>query len=712
MSNIFQKRKDGLFSIIYTIAIITICILFNSKFFNTDDSLNEYIGFYKQYGRIWAEGHIPFIVDTLLLGGNGIIELQRGIFLPQTIIASLFAHFVSIKKTGVLIALMNISLIVYSSIKIAKFFNIKNQYAYTFAAFMAIQPTFLYQYSAGWWNAAHGQAWATSAIASFLWLREQQTAARILIHFTVVVCLLSSGWPHGVIGYAVFAAAMLIFDFVQSKKIHFNLIIPNVLSILFAIPIYSEYIASSDLINRPSGYHNHGDFLVPEWSSIIMGFNPTYYDYIHYFGGYKLIPVSLAFSTIFLLAIFCFRKPIKLLEINGYGKLLLSLIVAYFILTQMPSQLGPLRWPFRFLPFVTFGITLFTFFILDKAEIKNSKFYYYLVVLLSFILSASSSLSYEDNAIKYIVLNLLSCALLLSVPFILDKKILLLSTPLCSLIIMLLGLKSLGHGYITFNPLKENVSITQDANLAGFMLSFTARNPIETINDLSSSQFGAYDIKSVNGYSPIGHQNLDKLLPAPSAHGFFHVNESLGSILQIDDLSKTCIANNMGISVINLGKQDFDNFKDKLIHCGYSDIQSTTYDDVNASLPKVATQSWQLFPLTIIPNSPKHQLIEHSNNYDMVELGERDVETTIIFPRIWWHGYTATFNGKPIAVTKDNTNALIAIKVPAGESGKLELSYFPSTWRKIGWLPLLAIILLSCFVVFSSRQKQKCHTQQ
>lgn len=707
MSNLFKQRKDFLFSIIYTITIITICILFNSKFFNTDDSLNEYIGFYKQYGKIWAEGHVPFIVDTLLLGGNGMIELQRGIFLPQAIIASLFAHFVSIKKTGVLIALMNISLIVYSSIKIAKFFNIKNQYAYTFAAFMAIQPTFLYQYSAGWWNAAHGQAWATAAIASFLWLREKQTAARVFIHFIVVIFLLSSGWPHGVIGYAVFAAAMLIFDFTQTKKIHFNLIIPNVLSILFALPIYSEYIASSDLINRPSGYHNHGDFLVPEWSSIIMSFNPTYYDFLHYFGGYRLIPVSLAFSTIFLIAIFCFRKTIKLVETNKYAKFLFALIITYFILTQMPTQFGPLRWPFRFLPFLAFSITLFTFFILDKAEIKNSKFNYYLIITISFILSIFSSLSYEENITKYIILNLLSCILLLSIPFLLDKKIFLLSTPLISLIIMLLGLKSLGHGYIAFNPLKENVVMTQDANLSGFMLSFTDRNPRETINDLSSSQFGAYDIKSINGYSPIGHKNMDKLLPAPTAHGIFHINESLNNILQIDNLSKSCIAPNMGISVINLSKPDFDNFKDKLMGCGYTDIHATTYDDINASLPKEATQSWQLFPLTIVPYSSEHKLIEHSNNYDVVQLAQRNAETTIIFPRVWWHGYTAKFNGNAIPVGKDSTNAFIAIKVPAGESGILELSYFPSTWRKIWWLPLLALILLTYFIAFHIRQKTK-----
>lgn len=709
MSNFFKQKKDFLFSIIYTITIITICIVFNSKFFNTDDSLNEYIGFYKQYGRIWAEGHIPFIVDTLLLGGNGMIELQRGIFLPQAIIASLFAHFVSIKKTGILIALMNISLIVYSSIKIAKFFNIKNQYAYTFAAFMAIQPTFLYQYSAGWWNAAHGQAWATAAIASFLWLREKQTAARVFIHFIVVIFLLSSGWPHGVIGYAVFAAAMLIFDFTQTKKIHFNLIIPNVLSILFAIPIYSEYIASSDLINRPSGFHNNDDFFVTAWSSIIMNFNPSYYDFIHYFGGYRLIPVPLAFATVFFLSIFFYRKPLKLLEKDAYLRLFLYLIISYFFITQMPSQFGPLRYPARFVPFIAFAISLFTFYVLEKSEIKNSKKYYYLTVVVSCIISISSSLGYEEKTMTYIALNLFSLCLLLIMPTIISKKntIINICSAIACLIIMLSGLKSLGGKYVAFNPLKENVIIQQDINLSGFMLSFTGHDPKETINDLNSSQFGAYDIKAVSGYSPIGNIHLEKLTPYPTPHAILKVNETLNNVLQTDNLSSTCISQNMGISVINLSKPDFDNFKDKLMGCGYTDIHPTTYDDINASLPKEATQSWQLFPLTIVPYSSEHKLIEHSNNYDIVQLAQRNAETTIIFPRVWWHGYTAKFNGNAIPVGKDSTNAFIAIKVPAGESGILELSYFPSTWRKIWWLPLLALILLTYFIAFHIRQKTK-----
>ena len=178
-----------------------------------------------------------------------------------------------------------------------------------FAAFVAINPVFLYQYAPGWWNAANGQAWATAAIATFLLAKTRLSPIALLLHFLSVCCLLASGWPHGVIGYATFALLILITEGFKAESRLGNgmAVLVNILALLMAVPIYSEYLYSATMIERVSEIYNTDNFLRPTLSSIVFGFNPTFYDFIHYFNGYRLLSIPVGFSVIFLPLALCFR---------------------------------------------------------------------------------------------------------------------------------------------------------------------------------------------------------------------------------------------------------------------------------------------------------------------------------------------------------------------------------------------------------------------
>ncbi|PIT14342.1 hypothetical protein BGI32_07870 [Snodgrassella alvi] len=165
-------RQGLLFSTFYAIAVIIVCSLFQSDFFYIDDAAYEMLGFFRQIGRIWAQGKIPFIVDSMYIGGNEMIDLGKGIFLPQNILVSLIAsQFHYIQLPGWILAFINIVLVSCSALVIAKSFKLHNSYAYAFASLVVIQPVFLYQYLGAWWNAASGQAWAMASIATFFLLK-------------------------------------------------------------------------------------------------------------------------------------------------------------------------------------------------------------------------------------------------------------------------------------------------------------------------------------------------------------------------------------------------------------------------------------------------------------------------------------------------------------------------------------------------------------
>lgn len=707
MEKTLKFKSAVIFSIIYSIIVISICFAFNRNFFETDDAVNEMIGFYKQYGKIWSEGHIPFIVDSMFVGGNGMIELGKGIFLPQTIIASLATHYFNISIIGKLLALINLSLVTLSGIYLAKSFNIRTFYCYLFATFITIQPIFLYQYSAGWWNAANGQAWATVCITLFMLFRNQQSVKYALLNFLSIVFLLSAGWPHGVIGYGFFVFAVLLFDFVKNKSVKQAIILisPIVFAIIFAIPVYSEYVISHELISRPNGFNNFGNFLSPSWSAIIMGFSPSYYDYIHYFGGYRIMFLSIGFSTIFFPYIFFYRDILAFIKKDKLVKLILLMISFYFLLSQMPSQFGSLRYSFRFIPFLSLSISLLTIYILDKAEKNNKSKAFILFLCITFILSSSMIIGEET---KYLLIQIAFTLILIFFTFLLnnlENHKILLSSSIFSLLIMLSGLNTLGNGYVAFEKLPVKITNNGTENLQGFMLSFIGHNEKISINDLSSSQFGAYDIKSINGYSPVGNKSIESLLPYPSPHAIFQINPSLDNILKLDQTFNQCLAVLMKISTINIAENDVAAYKERLVNCGYSDIMTTSHNDVDFMIPKEKSVDWDKLPPIVSDSNVAVKSLAHTNNTDLIELGARNQAVALVFPRVWWHGYTAKFNGMPLPVTTDDSKILVRVDVPAGQEGRLELAYFPSTWTKLWELPLISILLMSGLILFLTKRK-------
>ena len=766
-------RETLLFSVFYAIAVIVICSLFQKDFFCVDDASYEMLGFFRQIGHIWSEGKIPFIVDSIYLGGNEMIDLGKGIFLPQNILVSLIAsHFHYVLLPGLILAFINIVLVSLSALIIARLFRLYKCYAYTLAAFAVIQPVFLYQYLGAWWNAANGQAWAMVSIATFLLLRKNYSKINIILNFISVIFLLSAGWPHAVIGYAVFVGVSLFFEFKQSGKLNkvVYLSIPAILALIFSFPVYSEYIFSHDLINRISGFGSSYRALTPSWSTIILGFIPTFYDYMTYF-TYKLMLVPFGFSTLFLPVVFFYRNIKELWLRDNNLKWFCTLIIVFFLLSQMPAQFGPLRWPFRFLPFISFFISLAVFYILQYANIiqskeviLNNKIYiclyiilggffiflpvyagfdvlalilslllmlflferdlfnfkksilanfnknYFLVIFCAFFLAVFNSWNIHPF---YVVLQIFSLWLLILSPKIIERKSSFGMVGLTLLILLLLlnGLSTLGGYYLRQTELAERIQLPDNVNLQGYVLSLPLNiylRQTRQLNDIASAQFGFYDIKSINGYSPVGNKRLEKILPVrQTAHGIFRSKRALTNILQNIKGFDVCQAVLMRISTIIVSKKDYAAFSHQFKQCGYSEIQPTSSrDNLYVSLPFTLTKGWENNSPFVYPDLAGVRILKHDNNTDWVQIPEHKDNITLIFPRLWWYGYSAKIDDHILSVTADSSGSLVQVSVPPDFNGVLRLSYFPVTWRYLWFLPILAIIGLIT-VLFSMVKLKK-----
>ncbi|MBI0159229.1 MULTISPECIES: hypothetical protein [unclassified Snodgrassella] len=611
------------------------------------------------------------------------------------------------------------------------------------------------------------------SIATFLLLKKNYSKINIILNFISVIFLLSSGWPHGVIGYAVFVGITLVFEFKQSGKLNkvVYLSIPAILALIFSFPIYSEYIFSHDLTNRVSGFDSSLRTFIPSWSTIILGFFPTFYDYMTYI-SYRLVLVPLGFSTLFLPMVFFYRNIKELWQRDNILKWFSTLIIIFFLLSQMPSQFGPLRWPFRFLPFISFFICLAVFYILQYAHIiqgkkiiLNKKIYislyiilggfflflpayagfdtltlilslvlmlfllehdlfnfkksilvnfnkkYFLVILFVFCLVFFNSWNLHPF---YIVLQIFSVWLLILSPKIIERKSSygMIGLTLLILLLFLNGLPTLGGSYQRQTELAERIQLPDNVNLQGYVLSLPLNiylKQTRQLNDIASAQFGFYDIKSINGYSPVGSKRLEKILPVnQSAHGIFTSKQALENILQSAKGFNVCQAVLMRISTIIVNKDDYAAFSHQFKQCGYSEVQSAdSRSDLYVSLPFTLTKGWENNSPFVYPDIAGVRIVKHENNTDWVQIPEHKDNITLIFPRLWWYGYSANINDHILSVTADSSGSLVQVSVPSDFNGVLRLSYFPVTWRYLWFLPILAIMGLITLLFFNGKIKER-----
>ena len=760
-------KQAWLFSIVYAITVVVICSIFSKNFFATDDAAFEMLGFFRQIGHIWIQGELPLIVDSMYFGGNEVIDLTRGIFLPQNIfVTTIVAQFNYILLAGYILAFINLTLVSVSSLSIANTLKFGKPYSYAFASLTVIQPVFLYFYLGEWWNAGNGQAWAMASIATFFLLINNYSKKNIVLNFLSVVFLLSAGWPHGLIGYVVFLSITIIYYFKQTKNLKkiFYLCAPTILAFIFTSLIYSEITYSNDLINRIHGFYTRNRNYTPSWSTILLGFIPAFYDSLN-FSGLKFVSLSLGYSTCFLPVIIFYRNIKALWQKDTNLRWFLILIIVFFILTQMPSQFGPLRWPFRFLPFLSLFICIFVFYVLKNAPVKRANGIYigrkitiFIYIILSFFLifiidyigldllwpifasllilylvdrnlfnlSNSVFLNFNKNFYLLIIfcgclnlfnsigihpfffiLQFFSLWLILLSPYIVEQKksILFISVNVFTLLIMLMGLPTLAGNYGYDTNLSNRIQRPQNVNLQGFVLSLPKNvlvPEVKQLSEASSSQFGLFDIKSINGYTPVGNKRMEAVLPANhTAHGFFNVSLSLKNILTKADKLDDCQAIIMRISTIIVKSSDYEKFKEQFKQCGYTQVDvADKRKNLYVSLPLTKTKGWEDNIPYAFPAIDGLEVVEHKNNSDLVNIPAHNEKITLIFPRLWWKGYSAEINGLPLSVTPDGSGMLVSVEVPPSAHGVLRLSYFPVTWRYLWFLPLLALaglmVLLFC----------------
>ncbi|OUI87758.1 glycosyltransferase family protein [Acetobacter tropicalis] len=691
---------------IFSIVIVAAATLNNPYFFTEDDSQNEYLGFMRQYGESWRNWEIPFIAKNILVGSNAMVELQRAIFAPHNIVASLITSSnTPVTSTGVFFAVLDIFVLAVAGYIIGQSLGLKKNISVLLGFSLPANAMFLYQYAGPWWNAANGHALAMLSVASFFFLLKKRSLRSYVFNFISVFLLLLSGWPHGFIGYLVIGVCSLAFVMRQNFKKNIALVVPTLCAGLCAVPVYSEFLYLRDFIVRPSGWDNLNNFLVPSLTQMLFAFSPTYFEHMNYFGGYRAVCVAFGFASVFCIFPVFFSK-IKLND--PVLKILFTCSVVFLILCQMPSQSGMLRYSIRFLPFFTLMVNVISFYILDRFEIVVTKgreraFFYFLIV--SAIISYSICAFEFKNLLMadFFSLVLVLCAYL----FFIKKQAIKTETslplfvvPLASVLIMFFTLSGVGEKYMYQIDLPKKIENLSNLNLSGSVMSFSGwgYHDAHELADINSSQFGYYDVKTANGYSPNGQKYIDQVLVHSLPHTLLDQNASLPQLTQqIPEFGNQCLLSMFGVSTIVLGN---GNMLDAVKRCGFGRVLPAPRGMMYAMSQKTYSSS------LAYASAPAVSVSKETNNTIKLAIPDEKNAITMVFSREFWPGYSAHGLACKVDVS-GYRKMLLSVTVPPHCQGELTVSYFPKTWKYTLFSPLLGLILFGVFLWCERQQAGK-----
>lgn len=707
----FWKRNgiNLMYSLIIALFIVLICTLSDKNFFFYDDAQTEALPYLRQSGKIWLKGEIPFIIKSTFIGQNLMIDLNRPIFLPQNIIMSIISVKVqSLTTIANIFAFFNTVLLSFFAFKLCESLSLNKIFKIVFAFLISINPIYLYFYLSSWWSYASGYAWFIAGLSSIFLLRKNFSRKYLIVYIFTVYNLFATGIPQVVLTYLLCIVVFIweIIYYKEYKKLIIFVLI-NLGLLLIVLNIYSEYIITRYMLNRSDGFSNTENFLLPSLNSIIMTFNPVYYDWLHRWGGYLITYLPLGYSSIYILFLICFKDKSSKLFKNKNIRFLFILNIIFLVLSQTPTHMGPTHLPLRYMQFLSAGITLFSIYALSISKLCFTKIRIKIFVSVLFLSSLLSLFKLENNHLKVAFANIIFIMITIYYLYSLYKnryfKLIPSMTYSILIFFLMLFIQSSTNGILSFPGLQDKIKVDNDFSKNGYILSLTnGRDPKENIEDLASAHFLIYDMKSINGDDPIGNKYIGKTLETVGSQGMFKQEPTINNLSA--RYRGICYFDLMNITSIPIWKDMInENMKQKLEECGYfpREVRSNLHVVYYLKDKKI------LGNISYVSDGINiNKVLEDRNNVEKYSISSSS-EGIIILSKVWWRGYRAYVNGKRINIS--NLNGLVKLdNIPSGlNNSVLELKYFPASWKITLWLGLIGIIEIILVLRYFKERKDK-----
>lgn len=376
------------------VAIVTalVPLLWNTKHYFVDDTVNGAFGQWYHLGTSLLQGHLPLLEPSAWSSGNLMAEGQWGFFNPLVILISITST--AIADAAVFTTVVKVVALALGAVGVfvlARELGTRPQFAFVAGAIAPFTGFTTYFDAPSWVTGLF--AWS---LMPFYWaflLRLSRNRSPLPV-FIVGYLVISIGYVHGTIALAMITATTLVLRLVRRDRgAAVRVLGAGALLGLVAVAIHLTSVLTAPVTNRGGNAIYMDQFMTVDLSGLAMSSVSTALPQVAawwWVGFTAPIPLTYISCLIPLAAFVSWRRlrriAPRILDVSVQ-------LVVLLVFIMLPTVIGPLRYPTRLLPYLALCVILLIALGLDRAlRVTRTR-----VIIASTILLSASFLAWAQT---------------------------------------------------------------------------------------------------------------------------------------------------------------------------------------------------------------------------------------------------------------------------------------------------------------------------
>ncbi len=679
-------------------ALVTIYEI-NHRFFFVDDRQTQYFPYGLIIKDMLLRGQFPFVTTRTFFGGALWLDPQNGIYNPLAMIMTMLIDPAHLEVSGLLYAIVLNILLTTGAYTLGRAYGIRPSFAALLGLMAGINLYTLYINSADWHPAASSMGWLMFAWAALKRLQdaEKNICWHILGSAILIYLLVSSGWPHNVVALAVVMTIMFLNELRNSRRHALRLVWAGALGAALCLPVVVPIIMALPFTSRPVGLATQGLF-TPKPTDLLNFSNPAWFPDILWFAPGQHMSCPLFFTAWYALPL------LALVDMRNlkWPKEILFVMGGLIMLTTEAAQLGPLRFPMRWLPDVQICLLLSLFCATEKSAIRAT----WPRMLLAFGALCLTTLAAIVNnppvAMDNMSLVFLAAIFIAMLPPMAKRF---------DWLPMFLGITSIVMVLVMvarippFLDLGKNnktpaVAMASESRVAYTLYSghyLASLNPKDETEYLPGASAAYYGVNSFIGYSSLAYKGWGTIFGCATVETPFCV-VYVSTLLQrapetgvpyLDLLKIDTVVAQKGISALDASVA--------LRHWSWRDTPNTVRLERPQPRQLPGTVSWYSQGV-----STKGSAQLKPDGEELAISNARDTPGLIAFARLYFPGFRAFLDGRELNV-RPVDELVVGVDIPPHAKGRLILTFLPPMFVPCLTLAMSALLCWMIAVFFEKR---------
>ena len=694
------------------ILAVWVPLMVDPRFFYLDDKQTFVVPYATDIAGSLLNGELPFLSLSTVFGGNYAIDWQHGLLNPYSLLTYLINYAVNdLQLAGALLVGAYLPLLTLGTYLLARSYRLERGPALLFAGVISSNNFLLYWAGGSWHNHLVGTVWF---VWSWVFLQGCQEQGRYaVVGFTAsAYLLLTCGFPQAAIVLALLTAIYLIRTLrMRDWRPLLDMTVGSLVAILLATPSLLPTVFTLSVTTRETGISNHS-FLTPTLGDYLQLGAPAFFPKIQYWNSDMHVPIFYLAWFIPPLAILVDQSGAR--RVLGRMAPVIVMLVILLLFGTGPENLGPLRWPFRFLPFIHISAGLIFFAVLFQTgplilTIERLAMAMGLMALAIVVAVMEEPGTWRVNWFAG-----------LGMAGLFTGSIMLYRWRGCSALLWGLFAGTVAifvatHVVISRNNDVPDFQVTGMRTgseppsmqvFSGYALYLGDRlshHSVGGVAEFSAAATGILDgTYTFNGYTPLGHKALQQELCIAERTQTLCA-AGVAKWLEPDALTQAPLLDLFRIKTVVAQYGMWREGIAAYLGPGWRSLgRGETVEKFERVVPLTlpGTLAWHPQKVRVdAPEPMRHQA-------ESLSVLENAVGGRLIFARLFWPGYHASFNGKPLEVVA-HRGFLVAVDLPPETTGRLDLWFRPPGLRLGFALAGLGLMLMLVYLLVREHQTKR-----